>query len=164
MSIEVWMRGPLNGVPPLLQPVAHTLLQAQEEIHVLLENFPDALLWERPFRVASVAFHLQHIAGVIDRLFTYAAGQPLTEQQLEYLANEGMQNESVSVASLLSALDARIERTMEIIKHTDEQKLTEPRGVGRKQLPSTVMGLYFHAAEHTMRHTGQLSVTIRTLK
>jgi uncharacterized damage-inducible protein DinB len=36
--------------------------------------------------------------------------------------------------------------------------------VGRKQTPSTVVGLLFHAAEHTMRHTGQLLVTVRVLK
>lgn len=39
--------------------------------------------------------------------------------------------------------------------------LTEPRAVGRKQLPSTVMGLLFHAAEHVQRHVGQLLVTVR---
>jgi hypothetical protein len=28
---EVWQRGPINGVPGLLQPVAHALLQVVED-------------------------------------------------------------------------------------------------------------------------------------
>jgi len=31
----------------------------------------------RPAGAASAAFHVRHIAGVIDRLFTYARGQAL---------------------------------------------------------------------------------------
>lgn len=160
---EVWMRGPVTGIPALLQPVAHTLLQAQEEIHAMMENFPDTLLWQQPAGVASVGFHLQHITGVLDRLFTYAAGQPLSQPQLDYLSTEGKQAEDVTVNSLLAALDVQVEAAIAALKTTEENSLTEFRGVGRKQLPSTVMGLLFHSAEHTMRHTGQLLVTIRTI-
>jgi len=160
---EVWMRGPVEGIPALLQPVAHTLLQAQEEIHALMDNFPEALLWQQPAGVASVGFHLQHITGVLDRLFTYAAGQSLTAAQLSYLAEEGKQAAGITVNSLLTALDAQIASAITTLKVTDESSLTEFRGVGRKQLPSTVMGLLFHAAEHTMRHTGQLLVTVKAL-
>ncbi|HYH14710.1 MAG TPA: DinB family protein, partial [Flavisolibacter sp.] len=67
---EVWLRGQLPGISPFLQPVAHALLQAQEEINELMEVFPDTLLWERPAGVASPGFHLQHLKGVLDRLFT----------------------------------------------------------------------------------------------
>jgi uncharacterized damage-inducible protein DinB len=38
------------------------------------------------------------------------------------------------------------------------------RFVGRAKLPSTVLGLLVHAAEHTMRHTGQLLVTVQVLR
>ena len=79
---EVWLRGPLPDVPPLLQPVAHALMQAREEVAALMDGFPDELLWKRPVNrnaesrnaglVASVGFHLQHLTGVLDRLFTYA--------------------------------------------------------------------------------------------
>lgn len=162
MSTEVWMRGPVADVPLLLQPVAHTLLQAQEELHVLLAGFPDSLLWERPSGIASVGFHLQHITGVLDRLFTYAAGQPLTPSQLEYLAVEGIPS-NVEVGALLAALDNQIALVLDTLKQTDVNTLTAFRGVGRRQLPSTVQGLYFHAAEHTMRHTGQLLVTVKVL-
>lgn len=161
---EVWLRGPLTDIPALVQPVAHALLQAQEEIHDLLNGFPDALLWQRPAGVASPAFHLQHIAGVLDRLFTYASGQPLTAQQLDYLKAEGVQSDDISVVSLLDHLDAQIASSLHALKTIDASTLTDARGVGRQQLPSTVLGLLFHAAEHTMRHLGQLLVTAKVLK
>lgn len=161
---EVWMRGPVEGIPALLQPVAHALLQAREELHELLPGFPDSLLWERPAGVASVGFHLQHITGVLDRLFTYAGGWQLSEQQLQYLKAEGVANDTINVASLLTALDTQIDKSIATLKTIDAATLTEHRGVGRKQLPSTVMGLLFHSAEHTMRHVGQLLVTIRVLR
>jgi uncharacterized damage-inducible protein DinB len=161
---EVWLRGSLAGIPALVQPVAHALLQAKEEIHEMMNDFPVDLLWQRPAGVASPAFHLQHIAGVLDRLFTYAAGRPLTAQQLDYLKAEGLQTEGINVPLLLNKLDEQIASSIEVLKRIDETRLTEPRGVGRMQLPSTVLGLLFHAVEHTMRHTGQLNVTVRILK
>src|SRR5690349_2149761 len=101
---EVWLRGPLPSIPALLQPVAHTLLQAFEEITELMTDFENSLLWQQPSGLASVGFHLQHIAGVQDRLFTYARGIMLNEQQLEYLRNEGRQNDAITVNSLLENL------------------------------------------------------------
>lgn len=161
---EVWLRGALTGIPALLQPVAHALLQAKEEIHEMMNDFPVDLLWQRPAGVASPAFHLQHITGVLNRLFTYAAGRQLTSHQLEYLKAEGVQAESINIPLLLNKLDEQIHSSIEMLKTIDETRLTEPRGVGRMQLPSTVLGLLFHAAEHTMRHTGQLNITVRILK
>jgi len=160
---EVWLRGALAGIPALVQPVAHALLQAQEEMHEMMIGFPDELLWQRPAGVASPGFHLKHLAGVLDRLFTYAAGKPLTGEQLEYLKAEGEGTEGITVQSLLHRLDAQITSSLDALKNVDETTLTEPRGVGRQQLPSTVLGLLFHAAEHTMRHTGQLMVTVKIL-
>lgn len=161
---EVWLRGPLPGIPVLLQPVAHALLQAQEEIHKMMQDFSDALLWQRPAGVAPPGFHLKHITGVLDRLFTYAAGRPLTAQQLDYLKAEPVAVDHLTVTSLLENLDAQIALSLEAVKAIDEKTLTESRGVGRQQMPSTVLGLLFHAAEHTMRHTGQLMVTVIILK
>ncbi|WP_343692959.1 DinB family protein [Chitinophaga sp.] len=161
---EVWMRGPIPGIPNLLQPVAHALLQAQEEIHENLRDFPVSKLWDTPFGCASVAFHLQHIKGVLDRLFTYAASQSLTESQLSELAAEGKKDPHISVQSLLAALDAQITISLAKLQATEEYALAVPRGIGRKQIPTTLGGLLFHSAEHTMRHTGQLIVTIKILK
>src|SRR5436305_1824399 len=87
---EVWLRGPLAGVPALLQPVAHALLQAREEINELMTGFPDSLLWEKLAGIASPGFHLQHLAGVLNRLFTYAKGEQLDHVQLNALKAEGI--------------------------------------------------------------------------
>ena len=53
---------------------------------------------------------------------------------------------------------------LEQVRHTPESSLTEVRGVGRAQLPSTVIGLLFHAAEHTLRHVGQVVTTIEIVR
>lgn len=161
---EVWLRGSIDGIPALLQPVAHALLQAREEIHEILHDFPETLLWQRPGGVASVGFHLQHLSGVLDRLFTYAEGHMLSQSQLDYLKAEGVPDERTTVTSLLTALDTQLDKVITSLHKIDPATVTEPRTVGRQNLPSTVMGLLFHAAEHTMRHTGQLLVTVRVLK
>lgn len=163
-QLEVWMRGPIAGIPTLLQPIAHTLLQAQEEIHAHLKDFPESKIWDTPFDCASVAFHLQHIKGVLDRLFTYAASKSLTEEQLTALAAEGKKQPHITIHSLLAALDAQITISLARLQSTEEYALAVPRGIGRKQIPTTLGGLLFHSAEHTMRHTGQLLVTIKILK
>jgi uncharacterized damage-inducible protein DinB len=160
---EAWLSGPVQGVPALLQPVAHALMQANDEIYTMLKDFPADKLWEKPAGVASVAFHLQHIPGVLDRLFTYAAGQPLSNMQLKSMSEEGLENEKTNVSRLLTHLSDAINTAISFLKSIDEKTLTDGRTVGRKQLPSTVLGLLFHAAEHTMRHAGQLLVTARIL-
>jgi len=67
---EVWLRGPIVNIPALLQPVAHALLQSGEEAEEIMREFPENKLWLRPAGVASVGFHLKHLTGVLDRLFT----------------------------------------------------------------------------------------------
>lgn len=205
---EVWLRGPIPGVPALLQPVAHALLQAREEVNALMDGFPEARLWDRPAGVASPGFHLQHLAGVLDRLFTYAAGKPLSAEQLAELAGEGKpvpekngtgkitgrdetttqgitdRDETIAggniglqetaagglagpgkliVGDLVARWNRQVDKAIEQLKNTPEQVLTDARGVGRALLPSTVLGLLVHAAEHTQRHVGQLLVTVRVL-
>jgi uncharacterized damage-inducible protein DinB len=159
---EVWLRGPLPNVPAHLQPVAHALLQSGEEVTKLLEEFPDEKLWAKPAGVASVGFHLQHLKGVLDRLFTYAKGEQLTQEQLLQLKAEGEPTGS-SGSELVHAFQDQIAKSIAQLEQTDPSILLSPVGVGRKQLPSTVLGLLFHAAEHTQRHTGQLLVTVRFL-
>ncbi|MCE7066044.1 DinB family protein [Dyadobacter sp. CY326] len=160
---EVWLRGPLPNIADLLQPAAHAMLQAQEEIHAALNHFPEKLLWERPADVASVGFHLQHLTGVLDRLFTYARQESLAEHQLSYLKNEGNPSPDIHLKALLQAFDRQILTALNQLKQTDPATLTEVRYVGRAMVPSTHLGLLFHAAEHTQRHTGQLLVTAKIL-
>lgn len=161
---EYWLRGPVEGVSPLLQPVAHALLQAKTEIEEAMNDFPEQLLWTKPAGAASVAFHLQHIPGVLDRLFTYAKGEQLNQSQLDYLSKEGKDNPEIKLHELLDHLSKQTDRAIEYLKQVQDDLLLQPRGVGRKQVPSNVLGLLFHSAEHAQRHTGQLLVTARVLK
>ncbi len=161
---EVWQRGSLPLVPLLLQPVAHALLQAREEVAELMQHFPSILLWVCPAGKASTGFHLQHLSGVIDRVFTYARNEPLNCYQFEELAAEGKNLKPTTTAELINRFNRQIDQALEQIKNTDEKTLTEYRPIGRAGLPSTVIGLLFHAAEHTMRHVGQLMVTVAVVK
>ena len=162
---EVWQRGPLENIPGLLQPVVHALLQAREEVKDLTDNFPATLLWERPAGVASPAFHLQHLTGVLDRLFTYARNKPLSQVQLHSLSIEGDQSQTTSgLKELVELFNEQVDQSIYELSQVGILTLTDARTIGRKQIPTTVIGLYVHAAEHTMRHVGQLHVTIRILK
>ncbi|NHA02449.1 DinB family protein [Mucilaginibacter sp. HC2] len=161
---EVWLRGPWDDVPGLLQPVAHALLQAREELQELMADFPDRLLWQKVAGMASPGFHLQHLTGVLNRLFTYARGEMLTAEQLDYLSAEGNATENITTAGLVQRFDKEVSKAIAQLLATDEQTLKQFRGVGRAQLPSTVIGLYVHSAEHTMRHLGQLLVTVKVLR
>ena len=160
---EFWLSGPVAGITPVLQPVAHAILQARREVMQALQTFPETLLWESPGGVASVAFHLQHLAGVLDRLFTYARGEQLSGLQSDILQKEGKQNKDLRLEDLLQQFNDQVETALEQLKNTKQELILETRYVGRKQIPSNVLGLLFHAAEHIQRHTGQLLVTARIL-
>jgi hypothetical protein len=159
---EVWLRGPVAGVPAELQPVAHALLQALEEVRALAADLPDELLWSRPGGVASAGFHLRHMGGVVDRLFTYARGASLDDhQRLALRAEATPPDPPVSAADLVTAFELQVTGAIELMREMDPATLSQPRAVGRMGLPSTVRGLLFHSAEHVQRHLGQLLVTVR---
>jgi len=161
---EWWQRGPIAGVPDVLQPVAHILLQVQESVHELVDGLTDEQWNARPANVASAAFHVRHITGVIDRLFTYARGQTLNDAQFAALKLEREPVTVADVSTVLSALDARVGAAIDELRNTDPATLGDFRGIGRKQLPSTVIGCLVHGAEHSMRHVGRLSVTVRVVR
>lgn len=161
---EVWLRGKIPDVPDLLQPAAHALLQSAEEVEKYMIDFPEELLWKKPSGRASVGFHLQHLTGVTDRMLTYAKAEKLSESQFRYLKDEGKSNEDISAEFLVQKFQKKVDEAIEFLKNTPENILTEYRPVGRKELYSTVIGLLFHAAEHSQRHMGQLLVTVSVLK
>lgn len=163
-STEWWQRGPIEAVPAVLQPAAHILLQVRESVGELVEGLTEAEWNARPGGVASVAFHVRHIPGVIDRLFTYARGEPLSEAQFAALRGEGAELRASEVPEALALLSERVDAAVEELRTIDVQTLGDFRGVGRAQLPSTVIGCLMHGAEHAMRHVGQLSVTARIVK
>ena len=99
---------------------------------------------------------------MIDRLFTYANGDLLSEEQLNALRAEGIIRD-IPVQNLVDAFSIQVDKALDYLSNVHELTLTEKRGVGRSQVPSTVIGLLFHAAEHTQRHLGQLLVTSRVV-
>jgi uncharacterized damage-inducible protein DinB len=161
---EVWLEGPIPGIPFLLQPAAHALLQTEKELIKCMDGFPDSLLWETVAGRASVGFHLQHLSGVLDRLNTYARELPLSDYQFTYLENEKKADPSLTCTELVKRFSKKVALTLDQFSKTTEEQLKEFRTVGRKKLPSTVLGLYFHMAEHSQRHLGQILVTVSVLK
>jgi uncharacterized damage-inducible protein DinB len=161
---EVWLRGPLDGYPALLQPVAHSLLQCREEVNARLADVSTDRLWTRPNGAASAGFHVRHAAGSLDRLFAYARGEQLTPVQMTALRTEAEPDlEAGAAGRLLTHFNATVDRALAQVRGTPESTLRDVREVGRGKLPSTVIGLLFHAAEHTQRHVGQMITTLRIL-
>jgi len=161
---EVWLRGPLPDYPGELQPVAHSLLQVREEI-AAVATLPPEHVWVRPGGAASIGFHLRHLAGSLDRLLTYARGDSLNAAQRAVLSAEerdGTREERAE--TLVQAAHDAIDRALAHIRATPLCTLDEVRPVGRQRLPSTVLGLLFHAAEHAQRHSAQIITTAKIVK
>lgn len=161
---EWWQRGPVEGVADVLQPVAHQLLQVRESVGELVDGLSEVEWNARPANIASAAFHVRHITGVVDRLFTYARGEALNDEQFAALRREGDPLAIGDVHLVLAALDLRIEMALTQLRSTDPSTIGDFRPIGRAKLPSTVIGCLAHGAEHSMRHVGQLSVTVRVVK
>ena len=162
---EVWLRGPLPGISPVLMPAAHCLLQCREEITVAATGLTADQLWARPGGVASCGFHLRHIVGSLDRLLTYARGEQLERAQLAALRAEGESGQPpTDAATLVAEVQAAIDSSVRVLQEAGNGDLFAPRSVGRAGLPSNVFGLLFHCAEHTHRHTGQLVTTAKIVR
>lgn len=162
---EVWLRGPLPQFAPLLQPVAHSLLQCREEMVAHVTGLTADQIWARPGGAASIGFHARHAAGSLDRLLTYARGEALSPAQLTFLHDEHTPDTAPDIsACLIAAFHATVEQALAQLRTTSEGTLLEGRPVGRAHLPSTVAGLLFHAAEHTQRHLGQIATTARIVR
>jgi len=161
----VWLRGPLPGIDPQLQPAAHSLLQVVEELPQQLAGLAEDAVWARPGTSASIGYHLAHLTGSLDRLTTYARGDALTPAQFATLESERKIMElRPPLADLLRAFAATAERVLAQLRSTPADSLAIVRAVGRKKLPATTLGLLMHAAEHTARHHGQIVTLLRVLQ
>jgi hypothetical protein len=159
---EAWLRGPVEGVDALLQPAAHALVQAGEDAELATRGISADNLWARPNGAASLGYHLRHAAGSLDRLLTYARGAQLDDDQHAALKREAEPGSPPDDAgTLLAHTRQAIDTALAQLRATPREALLEPRAVGRKGLPSTVLGLLFHAAEHTTRHVGQAITTAK---
>ena len=145
-------------------PVVHALIQVQEDLQRLVATVPAEHVWERPGGAASIAFHVSHSGGALDRLFTYARGEGLSDAQRAAARAEGKSGDSpAALAALVSAVNETIERAFDQLRSMTPAGLLEERKVGRAGLPSNVLGLLFHAAEHSTRHVGQAITTAKIL-
>ena len=163
IQTEVWLRGPLYGIPPLLMPVAHALVQAKEDAARAAEGLSDDALWTRPGGAASAGFHLFHMAQALDRLMSYARGEVLTDSQRTALALEKSGEIDAGADDLIELVGTSVERALRQLRCTPESGLARECRIGRSMMPSTVLGVLFHAAEHTTRHAGQLITTIKVV-
>jgi uncharacterized damage-inducible protein DinB len=121
-------------------------------------------VWLRPGGAASIGFHVRHTGGALDRLFTYARGELLTGEQRNALRDEGTAGDPpASLDALVADVGKIIDRALKQLADTPKESLLDERKLGRAGLPTTVVGLLFHAAEHSTRHVGQAITTAKVL-
>lgn len=160
VQTEAWQRGPVAGYEPLLMPVVHALIQAREDLERLATVVPADHVWRRPGGAASIGFHVRHSGGALDRLFTYARGETLSDAQRAALKTEGEPGDPPApLLSVVADVTRIIDAAFDQLRATPRDSLLDERKVGRAGLPATVLGLLFHAAEHTTRHVGQALTT-----
>jgi uncharacterized damage-inducible protein DinB len=140
--------------------VLYAFQQAREDLAQCTHALTTEQLWAAPHGFASVGFHIRHIAESTERLTTYLEARELTPTQLLALEAES-QPGTASRDELLILLDASLRYAESVVREIDPATLAEPRYVGRKKMPSTVIGLLTHIAEHTQRHVGQAITTAR---
>ena len=158
--MEPWLSGSVPHADPIVRAVFHSFEQVRHDLEKWTAGIPDERVWESPHGVASLGFQLRHIAGSIDRLTTYAAGEVLSDSQMESLRAEA--EPGATLAGLLAEVRASLSKSEKTIATLTGY--AAPRYVGRKRLPTTVGGLLVHIAEHTQRHLGEVIVTCKLLK
>ena len=161
---EPWLRGEVDGIVAGLQPVAHALMFAMEELTQILPPLSAKQAWQRPGNVAPIGYHVLHFTGSIDRMLTYADGQSLTPEQFDALQIEKQDHPDMDGAALLRLAIATLDRAMNVVRETSDAALDEPRAVGRMKLPSNVRGLLFEIAVHSARHVGQIATTAKLVQ
>jgi hypothetical protein len=156
------MRGPLPGIEPLVMPVFHSFTMVREDLAKFTAGVKEEDVWRQVGTLPTLGFHLRHIPGSADRLATYLMGGEISAEQLAYLKSEG--TPGAKLEDLLVGVDTGLRSVEERIVTITPSAMHEPRYIGRKRLPTTVLGLLVHIAEHTQRHLGQAITTAKLLK
>jgi len=154
----------MPDIPALLQPAAHAFIMSVEDCEAALAGLTDDQLWTSPGGAASLGFHVRHLAGSTDRLLAYARGASLNDAQRAAFLAETSGADRPSAPELIAGWRSAVDAALAQLAATPEASLTDARTVGRAQLPSTVLGLLFHAAEHASRHTGQVVTTAKIVR
>ena len=160
--VEPWLRGTYTDVPAVGRAVLHALDLALDDITKWTEGLTDAEVHLKPLGLPSLAFHLRHIARSTDRILTYAEGGQLTAEQLASLKAE--QTGEETLAEVLGELEASFANAGVRVRTLAGADFNVFRGVGRKQLPTSIGGALIHVADHTQRHVGQVVTTAKVLK
>jgi uncharacterized damage-inducible protein DinB len=160
--VEPWLRGTHAEVPAVGRAVLHAFDLALDDLTKWTDGLTDNQIHAQPLGLTSVAFHLRHIAGSTDRLLTYAEGKQLSEEQLATLKREKLGDETLSM--LLAGVEIAFSNAADRVKVLATADFDTFRGVGRKQLPTSIGGALVHVADHTQRHVGQVVTTAKVLK
>ena len=161
--VEPWLRGTYAEVPAVGRAVLHALDLALDDLSKWTEGLTYAEVHAEPLGLTSVAFHLRHIARSTDRLLSYAEGKQLSPEQLTSLKAESLPGEE-TLAALLAEVEASFSDAAERVRVLATANFDTARGVGRKQLPTSIGGALIHVADHTQRHVGQVVTTAKVLK
>ncbi len=160
-GVEPWMSGTHGDVPVVGRAVLHALELAMLDLTKWTEGLTDAEVHTQPYGLPTVGFHLRHIARSVDRILTYAEGNALTSEQLALLKAEQLGEESLE--SMLGEVSIAFASAGDRIGLLALMDLETFRGVGRKQLPTSIGGALIHVADHTQRHVGQVVTTAKVL-
>ena len=162
-NVEPWLRATRTETPAVVRAVLHAVDLALENIEEATEGLTIEQIDARPFGVASIAFHMRHLTGALDRSLTYASGSGLSDEQLSALALEKI-GQGESGNSLLSQLRLSAARAEERLLKIAGEDFEAQRTIGRKKLPTTLGGIIVHIADHTQRHVGQVVTTAKILR
>jgi uncharacterized damage-inducible protein DinB len=158
---EPWLRGTLTEVPAVQRAVLHALEMAKEDVERWCGDLTDEELNAHPAGIAPAAFHIRHIARSLDRLLTYAEGDSLSAEQLVVLKTE--LDPDATRSELFAEFSSAMEKSAARVRAFKATELDQARGIGRKQLPTSVGGLLVHVADHTQRHVGQAITTAKVV-
>ena len=162
---DPWLRGPIPGIPELLQPAAHAFVLAKEDVDAATAGLTADQLWAQPGGITPLGFHLAHLAGSTGRLLAYGRGEALSDAQREQLSREkNITTLRPALEELLNEWHAALAAAFAQLAATPESSLTDLRTIGKAQLPTTVGGCVFHAAEHAGRHAGQVVTTAKLVR
>ena len=159
---EPWLRGPIPDIESLVQPVFHSFAQVREDLAAHTEGLTSEQVWRNVGSLPSLGFQLRHIAGSVDRLTTYLMGEQVSSEQIAALKQEA--EPGAPLAELLAGVDSALSASETSMRTLRPEQIHEPRFIGRKRLPSSVLGLLVHLAEHTQRHLGQAITTAKLLR
>jgi uncharacterized damage-inducible protein DinB len=159
--VEPWLRGTHGDVPAVGRAVLHALELGLDDLTKWTAGLTDTEVHTQPYGLPTVAFHLRHIARSVDRILSYAEGNQLSAEQLAALKGEQLGKETL--AELLAEVESSFSNAAERVRVLAAEDFDTFRGVGRKQLPTSIGGALIHVADHTQRHVGQVVTTAKLL-